>query len=191
MIGNIYIIRSKQTDKVYIGSTFNTLSIRLSGHKCSKTCTSREILKYSDAEIELLECYECEDDEQLELREAYYIREYKKNNLCVNKQIPGRTIAEYKKENKETIAEYYQENKEKRKEYQKEHYEENKKAISEKKKEYYEENKEAINKKNNEYYEKNKEKAHQKFTCRCGGRYTHQNKAIHFKTKKHQDYFKD
>ena len=43
-----------------------------------------------------------------------------------------------------------------------------------------------------EYHEKNKEQILQKrdkqFTCECGGKYTHQHKTTHFKTKKHQDY---
>jgi len=33
MKGRIYIIRSKQTDKIYIGSTVETLNIRFSKHK--------------------------------------------------------------------------------------------------------------------------------------------------------------
>ena len=165
MLGYIYIIRSKQTDKVYIGSTFYTLKQRLSGHKCNKKCTSVEILKYGDATIELLESYECENKEQLERREGQYQRQYN----CVNKHIAGRTKKEYRQDNKETIAEknkeYLQQNKEARAEYEKKYYQKNKEKINEKRKE--------------------------KFTCECGGRYTHQNKTIHLKSKKHQDYFKD
>jgi hypothetical protein len=161
-LGRIYVIKSKQTDKVYVGSTVETLNRRFSGHKSDKRCTSREILKYGDAEIELLECYECEDDEDLELREAYYIREYKKNNLCVNKKIPRRTKKEWYEDNKETFLEYA--------------------------KEYREENKEAIVEYHKKRYEKNKEKLNQKFNCECGGKYTHANKSKHLKSKKHQEY---
>ena len=176
MIGRIYIIRSKQTDKVYIGSTVETLNIRFSKHKWSKTCTSVEILKYNDAEIELLECYECEDEEQLKNREGEYQREYN----CVNKRIEGRTPKEY-----------YQDNKEKLKEYQKEYREKNKETKAKKDKEYRENNKEKRKEYDKKYQEKNKEKLNEKFTCPCGGKYTYCKKATHFKTKKHQDYFKD
>ena len=169
MIGKIYIIKSKQTDKVYIGPTFLTLNRRFGKHKVDKDCTSVEILKYSDAKIELLECYECEHDEELELREAYYIREYKKNNLCVNRNIPRRTDKEYREDNKEKM-----------KEYQKEYREKNKQELAEKKKEYRQENKEILAKKANE-----------KFTCECGSICRKLDKVQHFKTKKHQDYFKD
>ena len=170
MKGRIYIIRSKQTDKVYIGSTVETLNIRFSKHKWSKNCTSREILKYSDAKIELLECYECEDDEELRRREGQYQRQYD----CINERIAGRTDKEYRQENKEKIAE-------KDKKYR----QKNKQAILQKSKEYRENNKEAILEYQKEYYEKNKEKINEKITCECNGRYTHQNKAKHLKTKKH------
>jgi len=180
MIGRIYIIKSKQTDKVYVGSTFYTLKIRFSKHKSDKNCTSVEILKYNDAEIELLECYECEDEEQLKNREGEYQREYN----CVNKRIEGRTPKEY-----------YQDNKEKLKEYQKEYHKKNKKVILEQKKQYYDENKEKIGQYQKEYHEKNKkvilEKKKEKFTCPCGGRYTYSHKARHLKSKKHLNYFKD
>ena len=160
--GKIYMIKSKQTDKIYIGSTKNTLNQRFREHKTDKTCTSQEILKYSDAEIELLECYECQDVEELELREAYFIREYKKNNLCVNKKIPHRTPKEYHEENKEEIAQ--------------------------KKKEYRENNKEKIAKQKKELYEKNKERINEKIECPCGGKYTRCHKSQHFKTKMHLEF---
>lgn len=170
MLGRIYIIRSKQTNKVYVGSTVETLNIRLREHKSHKNCTSREILKYSDAEIILIECYECEDEKQLKKREGEYQRQYD----CVNIRIEGRTDKEYRQENKEKIAE-------KDKKYR----QKNKQAILQKSKEYRENNKEAILEYQKEYYEKNKEKINEKITCECGGRYSHQNKAKHLKTKKH------
>ena len=163
MKGNVYIIKSKQTDKVYVGSTFYTLNQRFSSHKSHKDCTSKEILKYSDAEIILIECYECENKEQLRRREGEYIKQYD----CVNEKIAGRTKKEYRKE-------YYEENKEENKEYR----EKNKEAIAQYQKEYREKNKEAIAEKSNE-----------KFTCPCGGKYTYGHKSHHFKTKNHFNYF--
>ena len=101
MKGNIYIIKSKQTDKVYVGSTIQCLNRRFSEHKSNKDCTSVEILKYNDAEIELLECYECENKEQLRKKEGEYIKQYN----CVNLRIEGRTQREY-------LEDYYEDNKE-------------------------------------------------------------------------------
>lgn len=73
----------------------------------------------------------------------------------LNKQFPTRTLKEWNEQNKEYLKEY--------------------------KKEYYEENKEYIK----EQYEQNKEKQRQKFNCECGGKFTHEHKATHLKTKKH------
>jgi hypothetical protein len=38
------------------------------------------------------------------------------------------------------------------------------------------------------YRENNKEHLNKKFVCECGGKYTHQNKAAHSKTKIHIDF---
>ena len=62
--GKIYVIRSHQTEQVYIGSTVERLSARMSKHraqykrykegKCGLT-TSFKMLDYPDAYIELIE----------------------------------------------------------------------------------------------------------------------------------------
>lgn len=60
--------------------------------------------------------------------------------------------------------------------------------------EYLENNKELITKQNKEYYEENKKKIaerfNEKFTCKCGGKYTRVNKLCHQKTKIHSAYLK-
>ena len=38
------------------------------------------------------------------------------------------------------------------------------------------------------YYTKNKDKLNKKFTCKCSGKYTKQNKFIHLKSLKHKNY---
>ena len=50
-----------------------------------------------NCKIELLEDYPCENKEQLLKREGYYIQ----NNDCVNRCVAGRTINEWKEDNKE------------------------------------------------------------------------------------------
>ena len=66
--------------------------------------------------------------------------------------------------------------------------EENPEYHKEKSKKHREENREDILKKNKEYREANKAKINKKCDCKCGGKYTHQHKLQHIKTKKHQDY---
>ena len=109
--GKIYSIRSHQTEQVYIGSTTQPLSVRFGEHK-RKPCSSREILQHSDAYIEIIENYPCADKNELNRREGNFIRTMD----CVNKQIPGRTSAEYHVDNKEHLNEqakqYREDNKE-------------------------------------------------------------------------------
>lgn len=54
--------------------------------------------------------------------------------------------------------------------------------------EYREKNKEKISERRRKYREANKERNHTKYTCECGGRYTHQSISIHNKTQKHLNY---
>ena len=121
-MGKIYKITSFQTDLVYIGSTTkNYLCDRMSRHrydfKNDVDCTSKEIIKYGDAKIELIKLFPCNSKDELEAEEANYIRTLN----CVNKKIPGKISSdyykEYRKKNKLIISEkaklYYQANKNK------------------------------------------------------------------------------
>ena len=160
MKGKIYAIKSHKTKDIYYGSTIQKLlSSRLSCHKNNFKnqkvyCSSYEIIKYNDAYIELVEEYDCDTKEQLKSREGYYIR----NNDCVNKNIPDRTMKEwyidnkekhdekcklYNKINKETISLY-------QKDYQKDYYEINKNKLDEDRKDYQKKYREMNRKKLNE-----------------------------------------
>ena len=102
--GKIYSIRSHQTEKIYIGSTTQSLSQRFSNHK-RLTCSSREIMQFADAYIELIEMFPCANKIQLHRREGELIRTMD----CVNKMTPGRTRAEtnkqYREDNREKLLE--------------------------------------------------------------------------------------
>lgn len=146
--GKIYMISSENTAKVYIGSTIQTLEMRLKGHKDSyeaykkdkKTyTTSFEIIKVGDYVITLLEAVNVETLEELEKRERFYIENTPE---CVNKQHPGRTKAEYNQINQDKISEQ-------KKEYRKENLD----RITEYAKNYRENNQDVIKK----YAEEHKE----------------------------------
>ena len=85
--GKIYKITSG--DKLYIGSTTQSLSQRLGGHKSSKKhgghCSSFEIINNTDCQITLIELYPCNSREELLARERYHID---KNPQCINKCVP-------------------------------------------------------------------------------------------------------
>ncbi len=97
--GKIYKITSPHTDKIYIGSTIQSLHDRFASHKSvfkhKKNYTSSfDILQYGDAIIELIEEYPTTCRELLESREGELITS---NNNCVNKYIPGQKIHDINK----------------------------------------------------------------------------------------------
>jgi hypothetical protein len=84
MIAYIYIIKSKNSPKVYIGSTIQTLENRFKGHKNSKKVQSKYVIEQGDSTIELLEEVECIF--KADLREWYWIMQY--IQTCVNIRLP-------------------------------------------------------------------------------------------------------
>ena len=144
--GKVYCLRSYQTDDIYIGSTIQTLSVRIGGHKRDYNCwkngkyhyvTSFELIKYDDCYIELLEDFPCENKNQLEKREGFHQRSMD----CVNKFIAGRSDKEWREDNKNKIKEdkklYRLEHIEKNKEYQTEYRICNREKAKQYKKKYY------------------------------------------------------
>ena len=160
--GKIYKIECNITNDVYYGSTVQSLSERLLKHKSKRDCSAIDIIDRGNFNMKVIEEFPCNRRQELEARESYYIR----NNLCINKQIPGRTQEEW-----------YQDNKEYAKQQSKKYNEENKGRKKENDKKYRENNKEII-----------KSKQNQVFTCVCGNNYTRSNYQQHIKSKKHQNY---
>ena len=199
--GKIYAIRSHQTDNVYIGSTCDALYKRLYAHRGFKKkfdagvgnyTTSFDILSYEDHYIELIENCPCDSKIELLRREGQVIRD---TENCVNKNIAGRTQAEYYRDNAEQIKEYYKANSGRLKEY----YKANLWRIRAQQKEYKQANIEQIKAYNQAYRQANAEqikekcKAYrqansEKHTCQCGGRYATHNKNKHYKTIKHMKF---
>jgi hypothetical protein len=155
----------------YIGSTTNLIQRR----RQHKTCCNnekdkqynryvykfiRETGRWDNWDVVLIEkVIDCKDKEHLLKRERFYIVNLKAE---LNKQIPLRTLEEYReeyrKENKDKMVEYRKENKDKIVEYRKEYRKENKDKMVEYRKEYYETNKDKIVEYSKEYYETNKQK---------------------------------
>ena len=94
--GKIYAIRSHQTDQIYIGSTVERLSARMSKHRASYKMfkkgkghftTSFHMLEFDDAFIELIENFPCLCREELDRVEGQHIRS---EPTAVNKNVAGR-----------------------------------------------------------------------------------------------------
>ena len=154
--GKIYKIVCNTTNKIYIGSTTQSLTSRLGQHKCNYkrflnglklTDSVFEVLENSDYVIILIENFNCNSKKDLFIRERYYIEKTE----CVNKNLPIRTRKEYCEANKE-----------RKKQYDKIHKELNKNSIKEKRKTYLQNNKDKIKEKQKEYNEKNKDKIKEK-----------------------------
>ena len=159
LLVRFYILSSKNTDKVYIGSTTRPLYLRLAGHKCEakrvKGCTSREIINAGDCSIDLLGEDECNWEERVKIENAF-INGY--GDQVVNYNTGRYSDLEYQKQLKK---EYSDNHKEESKEYFKQRYQEHKEKISAKDKEIVE--------------------------CECGQSITKGNLPRHKKTKKHLD----
>lgn len=165
--GKIYIIRSFQTNNVYVGSTVQKLNQRLQGHKQKYKLwkngkhhflTSFEILKYEDAYIELIENYPCNSKEELFIREGEVIRQTDNTiNIC----IAGRTQKQYYAEHKD---EWIEKNKN--------YYDNHKNTIIENQRQYRKQNNHTIN-------------------CECGGKYVSYAKPHHIKTIRHKTYLSE
>ena len=152
----IYKLWIFETDEIYIGSTTQTLTQRLSGHKSAPNkCTCKILFEKSDnVMIELIEKFPCDNKEQLNKKEGEFIRNFD----CVNRCVAGRTDSQYRQENAEKIKEYQQANAEKIKEHRKERYGKNKEHIDNQAKEYRQENRTVINEKKKKYRQANAEK---------------------------------
>jgi len=171
--GKIYAIKSDETEDVYIGSTCSTLKKRMSSHKADykrklkggnfRSTNSDKILKYADAYIELIEECPCETKRELLDREGEII---KNTPNCVNTQIQGRTMAQYRIDNAEKL-----------KQQEKEYREKNKDMLKQKYADWYKSDKAKA------YYEKQKEKRNVKVKCpTCEKEYSKSNLSRHMKT---------
>ena len=174
--GKIYKVVDNSSDMVYIGSTCNTLEMRLKQHesqykgfKLGKTrnVTVFKILDNNNYKIELIKLFPCDNKKDLELEEGKIIKEYRNKKLnAVNRCIVGQTKSDYGKEYYQTkkdkintkTKEYYQNNIDKIKESKKQYYETNIDKIKESKKQYYETNIDKIKESTKKYYENNIDK---------------------------------
>ena len=104
----VYKIVDNTTGFIYVGSTTKELNVRLSKHKSAyksflagigNYITSFKVLENNDFDIHLIRSYDFDNKIDLLAKESFYI---KKLN-CVNKNIAGRTGAEYYNDNKEVI----------------------------------------------------------------------------------------
>lgn len=150
----IYKIVSKQTDEIYVGSTIQTLSARMSKHRSdfkNGTVSSSCVLQYSDAKILLLENFPCNNCDEKRAKEQEWMD--KIETIC--NKVRAYTDEEETKRQKKV------------------HYDKNKEVLLKKKKVYHQKNKEVLAEKMKVYRQENKEeiseKRKEKVPCdKCG-----------------------
>lgn len=164
----IYRLVATGTLDVYIGSTCGNLNQRLWHHNYSasneKQRKTSSCKLYEDGRtvaIELVENFPCANNEELKLRERYWIEN---TPNCINTNVPGRTWKERWAANP-TYAERH-------KEYMKEP------AQVQKRKEL---------RATDEWKAKEKARRAEEYTCECGAVVTVHSKGKHLKSKKHLD----
>ena len=169
--GKVYQIICNVTGLCYIGSTIQTLSARMTGHRSDYKkhlngakvyCKSFIILENNDYRTELICEYPCWSKMELCREEGKYQRKIE----CVNTKIAGRIKTEY-----------YQDNKDKIKQRDIRYRRDNKDNIKEREAKRYHDNKDEI-----------KQRQSVKYNCECGSSLSMGCKARHNRTKKHQDY---
>ena len=166
----------------YVGSTTNFVK-RKSAHKstCNNAngkCYNLNVYKFirenggwDNWNMVLIEYYACDNNLDLHKRERYYVES---KHAALNKNIPTRTLKEYRVDNKETISQ-------KKKEYCDAHRE----SIAHYNKNYKIANVESVKLLKRKYYVSNKEALLTKHICICGGSFKTMNRTHHTKTKKH------
>ena len=188
--GKIYSIKSNVKDLFYIGSTIHSLARRLQGHEehyrryqkgKAPYCSSFDVLATGDYDIVLYNKFPCHNKEQLELEEGYSVEYYMQYDGCVNKVIPGMVARAGGK--KQYMKQYM---KEMRK---------NTELIecdcgvsyrdcTSNRKRHFESAK-------HKYWEKHgevKPLGNNSIQCECGGSYTINHRARHFKSVTHKKY---
>ena len=110
MTGRIYKIVSPNTHKIYVGSTFDTLSQRFRHHTYEwrnkkRCCTVKEVLDAGDFKIELLEEIEVENKSELRMKEQEWAE--KLSNIIVNKNKAFSTLEQTKQLRNENNKERY------------------------------------------------------------------------------------
>jgi len=185
--GKIYKILNYITDDVYVGSTCQPLSKRMGNHRSVanygktkyKLHTKMRELGVEQFYIELIEECPCDNKEQLRKREGEFIRQMG----TLNKLVAGRTPTEWGHE-------YYIANKECKDKQNKLWKESNEDKVIEYKKKWYAKNFELLQEKRRANKEQISEYKKRKYTCECGSCIRRDDKAIHERTLKHQNYLK-
>jgi len=193
LTGRIYIIRSPNTEMVYVGGTIQSLKRRFNRH-CydlenpnERRTSSHLILEKGEAYIELLQEVLVETKRDLEKFEQEWID---KTPNTVNMKRAYMTEEEAKRIHVERNTRYAQEHKEQVAEFHRKYYQANKEKMAETTRKYREEHKEKVIEQmkiwRERHREKQNERRREKILCEiCDCYVCRGNIRTHERTKKH------
>ena len=168
----------------YYGSTTQSLNQRFQVHKGDfklwkqgkKRCYSSFMLLeqgFDKVAIILVEDYPCNSKQELELREAHYI----KNIPCINMKIPSGIVAESLQD------------------YKKQYYQSNRDKLLEQNKQYKQANRDKLREYDKQYQQANRDKIleyqREPIVCECGAVVSRNSLARHRRTIKHKRLLDD
>lgn len=112
--GFIYKIIADDTELVYYGSTTQKLNDRFNSHKSEskrnkQKCKASELFNFPNTRIELVETLINTDKYVLKNEMKNIESNHIRNNDCVNRNIPNRTMKEYTKDNRQQVSKYMKE----------------------------------------------------------------------------------
>jgi group I intron endonuclease len=106
--GKIYKLVNDIDDECYVGSTCDTLAKRKGGHKVmarkkpnQRVYAHLNQVGWANVKIVLIENYACNNVEELNARERFWFDELKPS---LNKQVPSRSVQEWREANKHYIT---------------------------------------------------------------------------------------
>jgi hypothetical protein len=194
MSGIIYKITCNDTNKCYVGSTVQSLSVRMHHHKSDKynNCVSRTIIDIGNYKSEIIEFVNFgEDKTQLLRKEREWMEKLNSINTkkpIVSKKERLQQMIDLQSERYKNDPEFKQKKDNAVKEYRKTEVGKQKKQEQDKKYREGEKREELLEKKrewSKQNREKNKEKLGEVIICECGFTYTFHHKARHMKTQRH------
>jgi hypothetical protein len=212
-------ISGGEEDDVYIGSTaMPRLSTRMAYHRgsykrwkdgknLSKTTSFDVFEKYGieNCQITLIESISAETKDEMFACERKWIQ----SQRCVNKNVAGRTLHQYRQDNRVQLLragkQYYQDNREHIKQYRQDNREhkqqyrqDNRVQLLRAEKQYRQDNRERLirvskkcrdqHKESRQQYNKTYRDESPIITCACGSIFKQYHKSIHEKTNKHQQF---
>ena len=188
-LGTVYRITCDVADVVYIGSTMRSLRRRLQEHRSdSKAWAAGKSRTYCSIFPHMIEHgaehFKIEPVKQYRVVDARHLRVYA--TLCIKRAHGACNHNEAFQIKRLWNRRNYRANRERICEQQRNRYQQHRDQILEQQRNHYQRHRERILEYQRNHYQQHRDRIIARHECECGGRFTHQNRTNHIRTKKHQ-----